>query len=518
MSNNKKLLVVSKNGKLALSKIDGSLLTDFEYDNFDRSLSSYIIATKNEKQGLLNSEGRIVVPCLYEGIRYAIFHNQRMSVKRNGKYGFVDEKGEEVIPCIYDYVYDFCDTIDVTVVISDHLGAIINKEGMLVTPFKYKNCHGFQNGIPLAIAEIDGVMGCIDTRGKEAIPFVYSEMNQYSKVYINVCISGKWGCIDKKGRIVIPCLYDKWIYFRDEGVAEVKKDNEVLVINKSNHVFRNIVGFYKNWEDSYNDYLTYFQEGLGKVCEGGKYGFVNLDGEMVIPYLYDSAGTFSNGLVKVKKADLWGFIDMTGRTISDFVYYDAEDFKYGHAVVIIQRYNEKGEYLLKGVINNNGKEIIPCQYSDIILCPNYIIVKSQSKYGAFNYSGIQIAQCVYDNYLHSLNDNYLVVCYNKKKGLIDLTGGIILPYEYEEIRSESSGLFIVKKDGKYGVVDIENNMIIPFIYASIMFVMPNLFRVSENKQDYFLVNNDNEDAIEYSFRGYIEFKDSGVSYITNYYG
>ena len=85
MSNNKKLLVVSKNGKLALSKIDGSLLTDFEYDNFDRSLSSYIIATKNEKQGLLNSEGRIVVPCLYEGIRYAIFHNQRMSGKRNGK-------------------------------------------------------------------------------------------------------------------------------------------------------------------------------------------------------------------------------------------------------------------------------------------------------------------------------------------------------------------------------------------------------------------------------------------------
>ena len=50
MSNNKKLLVVSKNGKLALSKIDGSLLTNFEYDSFDNSLSSYIIATRNKKQ------------------------------------------------------------------------------------------------------------------------------------------------------------------------------------------------------------------------------------------------------------------------------------------------------------------------------------------------------------------------------------------------------------------------------------------------------------------------------------
>ena len=517
MSNNKKLLVVSKNGKLALSKIDGSLLTDFEYDNFNGSLSSYIIATKNKKLGLLNSEGEIVVPCLYEDLR-TVFSNQRMSVKRNGKYGFVDENGEEVIPCVYDYVYDFCDIIDVTVVISDHLGAIINKEGMLITPFKYKNCHGFQYGIPLAIAEIDGLMGCIDTRGKKAIPFVYSEMNQYSKGFINVCINGKWGCLDNKGRIVIPCIYDKCFSFRNEGVAEVKKDNKILVINKVNHVFRNIVGFYKDWECQYNHYLTYFQEGLGKVCEGGKYGFVNLEGEIVIPYKYENVGEFNNGLAKAKKADSWGFIDIIGQPISDFIYYDAKDFKYGHAIVAIQKYNEKGEYLLKGVINNNGKEVIPCQYSDIILYPNYIIVKSQNKYGAFNYSGLQIAQCVYENFIHSLSDNYLIVSYNKKNGLIDLKGGIILPYEYEEIRSESSGLFIVKKDGKYGVVDIENNMIIPFIYASIMFVMPNLFRVSKNKEDYFLVNNNNVNAIEYSFRGYIEFKDSGVSYITNYYG
>ena len=505
MSNNKKLLVITKNGKLALCKIDGSLLTDFEYDRFDNGLSSYIIATKNKKQGLLNSEGEIVVPCLYEDLRYALFHNQRMSVKRNGKYGFVDEKGEEVIPCVYDYAFNFCDNIDVTVVESDHLGAIINKEGMLITPFKYKNCGGFKDGIPLAIAEIDGVMGCIDTRGKEAIPFVYSDMTQWSKGFINVCINGKWGCIDKKGRIVIPCIYDKSFYFRDEGVAEVIKDNKVLVINKSNHVFRNIVGFYKNWEDNYNNYLTYFQEGFGKVCEEGKYGFANLDGEIVIPYLYDSAGAFSDGLAKAKKADSWGYIDMIGRQISDFKYFDAGDFKYGHAVVAIQKYNEKGEYLLKGVINKNGEEVLSCQYSDIILFPNYIVVKSQNKYGAFNYSGIQIAQCIYDNYLLPFN-NYIEVSYNRKKGLIDFTGGYVLPYEYEEIRDESEGLFIVKKDGKYGVVDLENNMIIPFMYANIMFVSHNLFRVSIDKDNFSLVNENNEKTSDYTYKGYIDKK------------
>lgn len=517
MSNNKKIFVVSKNGKLALCKTDGSLLTDFEYDNFEGSLSSYIIASKNKKQGLLNSEGKIVVPCIYEDMRYALFHNQRMSVKRNGKYGFVDENGDEVIPCVYDYAYSFCDSIDVTVVTSDNLSAIINKEGMLITPFKFKKCHGFQNEIPLATAEIDGKMGCIDTRGKEVIPFVYSGMNQYSKEYINVCINEKWGCIDKKGRIIIPCLYDKSIAFRDEGVAEVKKGNEVLVINKHNHIIRNIVGFYKNWEDNYNNYLTYFQEGLGKVCEGGKYGFVNLNGEIVIPYLFEEAGAFNNGFAIVKKDDSWGYIDMNGQPITEFKYYDAGDFKYDHAVVVIRKYNEKGEYLLKGVINQKGKEVIPCQYSDIILFPNHIVVKSQNKYGAFNYLGEQIAQCVYDNYLHSISDKYLYASYNRKNGVIDYMGCIVLPYEYEEIRHENDGLFIVKKEGKYGVVDINDNTIIPFMYANIMYVMPNLFRVSEDKENYFLVNIHNKITLDYTYKGYIEFKESGVFYCTNYY-
>ena len=46
MSNNKKLLVITKNGKLALSKIDGSLLTDFEYDNeFAISREGYTIVS-----------------------------------------------------------------------------------------------------------------------------------------------------------------------------------------------------------------------------------------------------------------------------------------------------------------------------------------------------------------------------------------------------------------------------------------------------------------------------------------
>ena len=81
-------------------------------------------------------------------------------------------------------------------------------------------------------------MGCIDTRGKEAIPFVYSEMNQWSKGYINVCINEKWGCIDNKGRIVIPCLYDKPIYTlsRDKLYFAVELNSKIGVADKHHNM------------------------------------------------------------------------------------------------------------------------------------------------------------------------------------------------------------------------------------------------------------------------------------------
>jgi len=499
------LLIVCQNGKYALCDTDGLLLTNFEYDRFGDGLSYYIVAEKNGKQGLLNTKGILIVPCIYDRVKYNTFHNQRMRVQRNGKYGFVDENGEEIIPCIYDYAHDFCDNIDVTSVRSDNLSALINKNGMLITPFKYKECDGFIDGIPLAVTEIDNVFGCIDTKGSEAVPFVYSNMRQFSKGYSCVCINDKWGCIDRKGRIVIPCLYDESFYFRDEGIAVVIKNGEGVVINKNNHVFRDIKGFYKNWEDDYNNYLTYFSEGYGKVFNGKKYGFVNLEGDLVISYAYDAVGAFVNNFAKAQRDGYWGFIDTKGQPITNFKYIEVDDFKYDHAVVKEQRYNEKGEYSLEGVIDKNGKEIIPCLFSSVYLQPHHIVVENKGKYGAFDYSGKQIAQCVYDKLLYPLDDNsiFIKAKYDNKLGLIDATGEIILPYEFEEIFSGGHESFLVRKDSKWGVVDLNNNTMIPIKYNFINFVNSNRY-IAEDQNGCYLINRDNQRVTDYQIRGVID--------------
>jgi hypothetical protein len=65
---------------------------------------------KNGKSGRVNTEGKLVLPCKYDGIN-GQFADGRMIVSINfpegRKKGFVDDSGNEVIPCIYYDVKTF---------------------------------------------------------------------------------------------------------------------------------------------------------------------------------------------------------------------------------------------------------------------------------------------------------------------------------------------------------------------------------------------------------------------------
>lgn len=46
--------------------------------------------------------------------------------------------------------------------------------------------------------------------------------------------------------------------------------------------------------------VSQFTEGLARVKQNGKYGYINTKGELVSPCIYDGANSFSKGLALVK--------------------------------------------------------------------------------------------------------------------------------------------------------------------------------------------------------------------------
>ena len=62
-------------------------------------------------------------------------------------------------------------------------------------------------------------------------------------------------------------------------------------------------------------------------------------GKVVIPLMYDFAGTFHEGLARAEVNGKWGYIDDSGKRVIPFVYDKAKDFSNGTTLVEINGEN-----------------------------------------------------------------------------------------------------------------------------------------------------------------------------------
>ena len=154
----------------------------------------------------------------------------------------------------------------------------------------------------------DALYGFRDSAGRIAIrPCYYyaSGFNEgLTRVVTNVAersVGYKWVFIDEHGSVAIPRAYDKARDFHD-GRAWVMVTNCVILIDKGGKELS--VG---RWSGAQS-----FSEGLAAVNEGGdweglggKWGYVNSEGECIIPARFTRAGKFINGLAIVAVGGSW---------------------------------------------------------------------------------------------------------------------------------------------------------------------------------------------------------------------
>ncbi len=70
--------------------------------------------------------------------------------------------------------------------------------------------------------------------------------------------------------------------------------------------------------------------------DGGKWGFVDKEGNVKIEPAYEKAKSFSNGLAAVCQNQKWGFIDTTNTLVIDYQFTDATYFNRYHYCLISQ--------------------------------------------------------------------------------------------------------------------------------------------------------------------------------------
>ena len=171
----------------------------------------------------------------------------------------------------------------------------------------------------------------------------------------------------------------------------------------------------------------------------------------------------------------------------------------GPGVFLVQNKNTK----LIGAIDNNGKQLIPCKYSDAKITPIGIIAKnSDGKFGflskderlliPFRYDKIRYPNFL-DNFWPTSDKPYLFdleVTIDGKTGVLNCKDTIkeVLPIEFLEVR-QVDDFFIVHTASGYGTFNRDGKELIPPDYESIDL---GIFDYSKKQYIEVIVKKDNE--------------------------
>ena len=373
------------------------------------------------------------------------FYDGMAAVLKNGNWGYINTDGKEVIPCQIPMQFDVC--ID-----RDDYG--FYRDNGYVRNF----CEGM-----VAVAK--------ETSGAK---------HNYERTL-------KWGYMNREGQLVVDYIYDEAADF-SEGVAWVANDDFQGFIDKSGKRVLNGANYFV----SDAGMLNYtFKDGLACVAKmdeegNAKYGYINKQGEEVIPCTYDAAGPFSEGkaavgVYKEENVDaiypyVYSYLNTEGKVLfSCDEGLKAGDFHEGMAWVTAnaQQY---------GFIDTTGTLVIPLRYfTDEVAMPKFIA----DFHEGYTLSGMEDFEGTEAVIYYRLMDKMMVrpsfrvegpVCEgvalnsaNKQFGFIKPDGTQVIPCQFDytpacvsgDLISSSyrfsQGVAAVRKNSKWGYIDLQGH-------------------------------------------------------------
>ncbi len=282
-------------------------------------------------------------------------------------------------------------------------------------PF-FENAGEFSEG--LAVVRKNDLCGYINENGDLCIDYKFEDAENFCDGLAAVYYNDGYGIIDKTGKFVV-----------DPVFSSLALPNEGLCPASLSPVF--------DVEPNLVNRLSLLPENEDAADHNDRYGFVDMESKVVIPFYYsDASGFDENGWCRVERDGAVYFIDRKGNSIFKNDEYDDVDCFYEDIAVV----GKSGKY---GYISRDGKEIIPCEYDDAAPCGEGLLpVVCDGKWRYLDLKGNLAFVSYFDN-ATPFSKGVALVCRDDKWGLIDKTGKFILEPKYEEITSagEDTGFF-----------------------------------------------------------------------------
>ena len=526
----------------------GRIINDRAYDDFYSFNPAYVLCKKERLLGLIDAEGRLVLPPRYNEIQS--FGEDQFRVNYRMKWGVVNRQNGIVIPLEYHYIAPPVGRVCLARQ-GPHFG-VLHTDGELLVPFDY-------DAIELEARQAKAHLGealslfHFDEAGK------LTEENSFRK-HFTITIGGRsnrpppidaqfddndylledfewyyssaedrWGLRRRDdGSIQIKPVFD-WIRIERElgfTIVGIEKINYYdfewtkfrfgMVYGLVNNEVGRLVTKMELWDIRLSDF--YAGSKVARcVFDSGRHGLINRKGGIPVKgFAY--IGDFQDGMARMSmkgrlsgsfKRKKYGLESLstylnelwTPNYMIDYTLYDQE-FESGAALTC--------EDCLWGYIDTAAQILVQPQYEFGEDFHNGVaLVKQDGKWGMVDRTDQQLLSCRYDGLQFLENTNYQIVqvySNRKKYGLIDTLGRVRVDLAYDEIGAFKDGRLAVKRNGLWGFVDQDGVEVIPCRFRRVN-PFSEGYATVQHKRQWGVIDREGKVVVEFRFKALGMFSD-----------
>ncbi|MDR1163209.1 MAG: WG repeat-containing protein, partial [Candidatus Accumulibacter sp.] len=422
---------------------------------------------ENDKYGLMNAKGEVVVSPRYVFPPVEIMDMVAGEVKRDEGYGLVDAKGVEVIAPRFRHIdhhnANFAFFMEKG---SDSLRGVIGRGGRILSEARFSATYPLSEDY-LQVELKGGFAGIMDKQGRilieprywrltapDALGLVrFESPKSYGKGVLDLKgetrielqfkdlgpftanglaraqahkeekyadgrtyrVEGKWGYIDVKGQWAIAPRFEEAEDFSKNGLAWVASRED-----KSQTTWRSQI-------DAKGEQV--FPRIRPFKGENGRYGFVDAQGKIVQEARFSEIrGFYDNGLGVVKHEGRWAFIDPSGKLLTDFLYGAPQIYEHGGKTFTVASFPDPAMPIeAQGFVNDKGTLVAYARVAPEPIGPYLKVGNAKGQWG-----------------------------------LVDRSGAPVVPIAFEDIRyySASRDLFLARSGGRSGYLDAKGKWVV----------------------------------------------------------
>lgn len=263
---------------------------------------------KSSKKKKIKSKYRKCSKSLYSALK---------NTKNGEVYGYINNKGEYIIEPRFEMAYDFNEDC-VAIVTEDNKDGVIDLYGEYRVYPIYDSISSFKEG--RAVYTKDGSMGLINEDGNVITKKRYGIVGNFNngRAVVGDSKSGdyRYGYINRDGEVVIQLKFENADNFKDDVALVKVRDGYYSLIDREGKILNS----YKyNLVSQYGDGLMMFSENTG-----GPYGYIDIEGNVVIKPVFTSASGFVDGVAIVSTEENYngpyGVINKEGKYVLNPIF------------------------------------------------------------------------------------------------------------------------------------------------------------------------------------------------------